>query len=83
MLITIKESQGGIFVIHIFIEIKAQNFDTLALWKRIKHIEKVNLTSTGERTWIHGDIHAYDLGFLVGQCSVYGELDITVARKGS
>ena len=70
-------------MIHVFIEIKARNFDTLALWNRIKHIDKVNLTSTGERTWVHGDIQPYDLGFLVGQCLVFGELDITVARKGS
>ena len=68
-------------MIHVFIEIKARNFDTLALWKRIKHIEKVNLTSTGERTWVHGDIRLSDLGFLVGQCSVYGGLDITVSHK--
>lgn len=68
-------------MIHVYIEVKAQNFDTLALWKRIKHIQKVNLTSTGERTWIHGDIKSQDLGMLVGECSVYGELDITVARK--
>lgn len=70
-------------MIHVFIEVKAGRFDTLALWKRIRHIKKVNLTSTGERTWVHGDIQPYDLGFLVGQCLVFGELDITVARKGS
>lgn len=68
-------------MISIFIEVKAQNFDTLALYNRIKHIGKVNLTSTGERTWVHGDIELHDLGYLVGQCSMYGELDITVARK--
>lgn len=67
----------------IFIEVKEKNFDTKALWERIKHIDKVNLTTTGTRTWIHGVIELSDLGFLVGQCSMYGDLDITVGRKGS
>lgn len=70
-------------MISVWIEIKAGRFDTLALWNNIKHIDKINLTSTGERTWVHGVIHLSDFGFLVGQCSVFGELDITATRKGS
>lgn len=68
---------------HVFIEVKEKNFDTKALWKRIEHIGKVNLTTTGEHTWVYGVIELSDLGFLIGQCLMYGELDITVGRKGS
>lgn len=65
---------------YIYIKI-AKQFDTLALWNRISYL-KVNLTYTGETTWVYGEIASIDIGKLINYCLPYGPLDIEISRQG-
>ena len=72
-------TKGVSCLVYINIDIKG-TFDTLALWKQIEYL-KVNLTTTGEMTWIYGELAFQDIGELIYYCTLYGDLEIKISRQ--
>ena len=53
---------------------------TAALWFIIQR-QGLNLTDTGEKVFLYGDVSCYELGWILDQCAKFGEVKVSIPRN--
>lgn len=48
-----------------------------ALWFIIKDT-KVNLTDTGDKVFVYGQVSEYALGWILAKCAMFGKLKVSI-----
>lgn len=63
-----------------YAEFKEHFQTTAALWFVVKQ-DKLNLTDTGEKVFLYGDVSPYALGWILDRCSWFGELNVSIPHN--